>query len=143
MEQTESTKEGFKNFLHSNVKDTVFRDRYKYDEESAPAAFATSIKENIVDSGILLIGCQTRISEEAYGVFRYAIHAIIAGKDVVTNRKKLHRQGKTQMPRIYCSDYNVDAPFMIVIQLMFVCKYYYEFETISVTKKKYVLYLLL
>lgn len=44
------------------------------------------------------------------------------------------------MPRVYCSDHNVDAPFMIVIQPMFVCKYFYEFETISVTKKKYVAY---
>jgi len=47
------------------------------------------------------------------------------------------------MPRLYCSDYNVNAPFMIVIQLMFVCKYFYEFEITSVTKKKYVFYLYL
>jgi len=45
------------------------------------------------------------------------------------------------MVRLRCqgsivSDYNVEAPFMIEIQLMFVCKYFYEFETISVTKKK-------
>jgi len=63
------------------------------EEESASAAYATLTKQNIVDYGILLIGCQTRISEEAYGAFRYAIHAIIAGKDVVTNRKKFRRQG--------------------------------------------------
>lgn len=58
-------------------------------------SYAKSTKQNIVDYGILLIVCQTSIYEEAYGAFRYAIHAILGGKDVVTNRKKFHRQGKT------------------------------------------------
>ncbi|CAJ2659090.1 unnamed protein product [Trifolium pratense] len=97
--------------------------------EPAEEAYATSTKHNIVDSGILLSGCQTDQtsadaspngnSDEAYGAFSNAIQAIITGKDVVTNRelilkarKKLHRQGYTQKPGLYCSDNNVDAPFI-------------------------------
>ncbi|MCI38993.1 metacaspase-5-like, partial [Trifolium medium] len=65
--------------------------------EPAEEAYATSTKRNIVDSGILLSGCQTDQtsadaspngnSDEAYGAFSNAIQAIIAGKDVVTNRE--------------------------------------------------------
>jgi hypothetical protein len=44
-------------------------EEYKCDKENASPTYATSTKQNIVDSGILLVGFQTRISEEAYGSF--------------------------------------------------------------------------
>ncbi|XP_004488558.3 metacaspase-5-like [Cicer arietinum] len=92
--------------------------------------YATSTKRNFVDGGVLLSGCQTDQtsadaspdgnSKEAYGAFSNAIQAIIAETDgVVTHRelilkarKKLKRQGYTQKPGLYCSDHNVDSPFI-------------------------------
>jgi len=105
-------------------------EEYENPVKSAPETYATSTKRSIVDGGILLSGCQTNQtsadaspngnSEEAYGAFSNAIQAIIAEKDgVVTNRevilkarKKLHRQGYSQKPGLYCSDNHVDAPFI-------------------------------
>ncbi|CAL5187049.1 unnamed protein product [Lathyrus oleraceus] len=95
-----------------------------------PEACATSTKHNIVERGILLSGCQTDQTsadasphgnpDEAYGAFSNAIQAIIAETGgVVTNRqlvlkarKKLHRQGYTQKPGLYCSDDHASAPFV-------------------------------
>ncbi|XP_061349282.1 metacaspase-5-like [Gastrolobium bilobum] len=97
---------------------------------SKQEAYATSTKHNLVDCGILLSGCQTDQtsadaspygdSGNAYGAFSNAIQAIIQETDgSVTNRelvlkarKKLKRQGFTQKPGLYCSDQNVDAPFV-------------------------------
>jgi len=105
-------------------------EEYENPVKSAPETYATSTKHSVVDGGILLSGCQTDQtsadaspngnSEEAYGAFSNAIQAIIAEKDgVVTNRevilkarKKLHRQGYSQKPGLYCSDSHVDAPFI-------------------------------
>jgi hypothetical protein len=116
--------------LVNNLAEGLLKHMLNDDDFVEPAeAYATSTKRNIVDSGILLSGCQTDEtsadaspngnSDEAYGAFSNAIQAIIAGKDLVTNRevilkarKKLHRQGYTQKPGLYCSDNNVDAPFI-------------------------------
>ncbi|WJX73736.1 hypothetical protein P8452_57485 [Trifolium repens] len=116
--------------LVNNIAEGLLKHTLNDDDFVEPAeAYATSTKRNIVDSGILLSGCQTDEtsadaspngnSDEAYGAFSNAIQAIIAGKDLVTNRevilkarKKLHRQGYTQKPGLYCSDNNVDAPFI-------------------------------
>ncbi|KAI5440861.1 metacaspase-5 [Lathyrus oleraceus] len=100
------------------------------EDNRTPEEYATSTKHNTVERGILLSGCQTDQTsadasphgnpDEAYGAFSNAIQAIIAETGgVVTNRqlvlkarKKLHRQGYTQKPGLYCSDDNASAPFV-------------------------------
>ncbi|XP_058763545.1 metacaspase-5-like [Vicia villosa] len=100
------------------------------DEEIEDPVKPTSTKHNIVERGILLSGCQTDQTsadasphgnpDKAYGAFSNAIQAIIAetGGEVTNRqlvlkaRKKLHRQGYTQKPGLYCSDDHASAPFV-------------------------------
>ncbi|XP_058763543.1 metacaspase-5-like [Vicia villosa] len=101
---------------------------YKLDDSDEENGDSTNHKT--VENGILLSGCQTDQtsadaspggnSEKAYGAFSNAIQGIIAETGgVVTNRqlvlkarKKLHRQGYTQKPGLYCSDDSANAPFV-------------------------------
>jgi len=89
-----------------------------------------SIKRNILDCGILLSGCQSDQtsadacpagnSSSTYGAFSNVIRAIIEESEgVVTNqelvlkaRMILKKQGFSQKPSLYCSDNNVNAPFV-------------------------------
>ncbi|XP_014499480.1 metacaspase-6-like [Vigna radiata var. radiata] len=91
---------------------------------------AASIKRNVLDCGILLSGCQSDQtsadacpagnSGSAYGAFSNVIRAIIEESEgAVTNRELvlkarmiLKKQGFSQKPGLYCSDSNVNAPFV-------------------------------
>nr|KYP34924.1 Metacaspase-5 [Cajanus cajan] len=92
---------------------------------------AALIKRNLLDCGILLSGCQSDQtsadacpkgnSETAYGAFSNVIQGIMEENDgAVTNRElvlkaraMLKRQGFSQKPGLYCSDSNVNAPFVL------------------------------
>ncbi|KAL2330967.1 hypothetical protein Fmac_018548 [Flemingia macrophylla] len=92
---------------------------------------AASIKRNILDCGILLSGCQSDQTSAdacpkgnagtAYGAFSKVIQGIIEEENgAVTNRElvlkaraMLKRQGFSQKPGLYCSDRNVNAPFVL------------------------------
>ncbi|CAI8587452.1 unnamed protein product [Vicia faba] len=117
-----------KNITHGLVNYKLNDNDEEY--EDPVMSYATLAKHKTVESGILLSGCQTDQTsadaspdgnlEKAYGAFSNAIQAIIAETGgVVTNRqlvlkarKKLHRQGYTQKPGLYCSDDNANAPFV-------------------------------
>ncbi|KAL9321967.1 hypothetical protein ACSQ67_010020 [Phaseolus vulgaris] len=91
---------------------------------------AASIKRNVLDCGILLSGCQSDQtsadacpvgkSGSAYGAFSNVIKGIIEESEgAVTNRDLvlkarmiLKKQGFSQKPGLYCSDNNVNAPFV-------------------------------
>ncbi|CAI8587454.1 unnamed protein product [Vicia faba] len=121
---------GLVNNLAQGLLNYKLSDSDEENEDHTPEAYATSTKHNIVERGILLSGCQTDQTsadasphgnpDEAYGAFSNAIQAIIAETGgVVTNRqlvlkarKKLHRQGYTQKPGLYCSDDHASAPFV-------------------------------
>ncbi|KAK4439522.1 Metacaspase-4 [Sesamum alatum] len=97
---------------------------------SKQEAYAGATKRALPDSGILISGCQTDQTSadaspsgrasEAYGALSNAIQAIIAESDgrvsnqelVLRARELLKKQGFTQRPGLYCSDYHVDAPFV-------------------------------
>lgn len=79
------------------------------------------------DKGILLSGCQTdqtsgdvRTKGQAYGAFSDAIQTILAERQgKITNkelvlgvREFLEYECYPQKPGLYCSDSNVDAPFI-------------------------------
>ncbi|KAI4323298.1 hypothetical protein L6164_022916 [Bauhinia variegata] len=82
------------------------------------------------DSGILISGCQSDQtsadasplgnSEEAYGACSNVIQEIIEEQDgqvtnkelVIEARRRLRWQGFAQKPGLYCSDHNVDVPFI-------------------------------
>lgn len=93
-------------------------------------AYAGATKRGLPDSGILVSGCQTDQTSadaspsgdasQAYGALSNAIQIIIEQSDgrvsnqelVLKARELLKKQGYTQRPGLYCSDYHVDAPFV-------------------------------
>ncbi|KAH6833586.1 metacaspase 4 [Perilla frutescens var. hirtella] len=97
---------------------------------SKQEAFAGSTKKGLPDTGILISGCQTDQTSadatpsgdasQAYGALSNAIQTIIAETDgkvsnqelVIKARALLQKQGFTQRPGLYCSDYHVDVPFV-------------------------------
>lgn len=97
---------------------------------SKQEAFAGASKRGLPDTGILISGCQTDQTSadatpsgdasQAYGALSNAIQTIIAESDgrvsnqelVRKARELLKKQGFTQRPGLYCSDYHVDAPFV-------------------------------
>ncbi|KAI3456639.1 hypothetical protein Pfo_013302 [Paulownia fortunei] len=97
---------------------------------SKQEVYAGATKRALPDSGILISGCQTDQTSadatpsgdasQAYGALSNAIQTIIAESDgpisnqdlVLKARELLKKQGFTQRPGLYCSDYHVDAPFV-------------------------------
>lgn len=93
-------------------------------------AYAGPAKRGLPDTGILISGCQTDQTSadatpegdasKAYGALSNAIQTIIAESEgrvsnqelVRKARGLLQKQGFTQRPGLYCSDYHVDAPFV-------------------------------
>ncbi|GER52789.1 metacaspase [Striga asiatica] len=93
-------------------------------------AYAGATKRALPDSGILISGCQTDQTSadatpsgdpsKAYGALSNAIQTIIAESGgrisnqelVLKARQLLKKQGYTQRPGLYCSDYHVDASFV-------------------------------
>ncbi|GFP81653.1 metacaspase-4 [Phtheirospermum japonicum] len=100
------------------------------DEGYAKPALETHVGRGLPDSGILISGCQTDQTSadaspsgdasQAYGALSNAIQTIIAESDgkisnqelVLKARQLLKKQGYTQRPGLYCSDHQVDAPFV-------------------------------
>ncbi|KAG6529655.1 metacaspase-5-like [Zingiber officinale] len=103
------------------------------DEEVKPEeVYASSGKHGErQDNGILVSGCQSDQTSAdanpaggkgggAYGALSNAIQSILQEnggeisnrKLVIRARKMLEKQGFTQRPGLYCSDENVDAPFI-------------------------------
>lgn len=85
------------------------------------------VTEKPKDKGVLLSGCQTdqtsgdvRTKGQAYGAFSDAIQTILAEREgKITNkelvlgvREFLEYECYPQKPGLYCSDSNVDAPFI-------------------------------
>lgn len=97
---------------------------------SKEEAYAGASKRGLLDTGILISGCQTDQTSadatpsgdasKAYGALSNAIQTIIAESDgrisnqelVSKARALLQKQGYTQRPGLYCSDHHVDAPFV-------------------------------
>lgn len=97
---------------------------------SKKEAYAGATNRSLPDSGILISGCQTNQTSadatpqgnaaESYGALSNAIQNILAESDgqitnqelVLKARDLLKRQGFTQQPGLYCSDYHVDTPFV-------------------------------
>ncbi|CAA0818059.1 Metacaspase-4 [Striga hermonthica] len=93
-------------------------------------AYAGATKRALPDSGILISGCQTDQTSadatpsgdpsRAYGALSNAIQTIIAESGgrisnqelVLKARQLLKKQGYTQRPGLYCSDYHVNASFV-------------------------------
>ncbi len=121
--------EFLKHKLEENDSDYV-KPALETEVGSKQDVYAGSTKRALPDSGILISGCQTDQTSadaspsgnaaKAYGALSNAIQAIINESDgTVTNRElvlkarnMLKRQGFTQRPGLYCSDYHADASFV-------------------------------
>ncbi|XP_072988324.1 metacaspase-4-like [Typha latifolia] len=94
---------------------------------SKQEVYAGAKKRVILDSGILISGCQTDQTSAdangpggAYGALSNAIQTILAESDgeisnkglVLRARKMLAKQGFSQRPGLYCSDEHVDVSFV-------------------------------
>ncbi|KAH9320356.1 hypothetical protein KI387_043952 [Taxus chinensis] len=97
---------------------------------STHEVYAGSVKKGLPDTGILVSGCQsdqtsadanpTGNPDNAYGALSNAIQTILSDHDgpianrelVIKARKILSKQGFTQRPGLYCTDWHADAPFI-------------------------------
>ncbi|GLJ36606.1 hypothetical protein SUGI_0736040 [Cryptomeria japonica] len=97
---------------------------------STHEVYAGSTKKGIPHTGVLVSGCQsdqtsadanpTGNPDNAYGALSNAIQTILSEHDgpvanrelVIKAREILKKQGFTQRPGLYCTDWHADAPFI-------------------------------
>uniref|UniRef100_A0A0D6QVM8 Peptidase C14 caspase domain-containing protein n=1 Tax=Araucaria cunninghamii TaxID=56994 RepID=A0A0D6QVM8_ARACU len=116
--------------LDSDDSSAYVKPALQADVSSTHEVYAGSHKKGLPYMGILVSGCQsdqtsadanpTGNPDHAYGACSNAIQTILAEHDgpiknrelVMKVRKILSKQGFTQRPGLYCTDWHADAPFI-------------------------------
>eukprot|EP00252_Welwitschia_mirabilis_P005321 TRINITY_DN15823_c0_g1_i1.p1 TRINITY_DN15823_c0_g1~~TRINITY_DN15823_c0_g1_i1.p1 ORF type:complete len:419 (-),score=74.70 TRINITY_DN15823_c0_g1_i1:373-1629(-) len=119
-----------KHKLDGNAGSDYIKPALEVDVSSTQEVYAGSGKRGIVDSGILISGCQSDQTSadahppgepsKAYGAMSNAIQSVLDEHDgpmsnrelVLKVRKVLSKQGFKQRPGLYCSDAKADSPFV-------------------------------